>query len=145
MPIPPGVRRLPKEKTENAPGARQRRARKRVTPTPAWQHRGVPVLALFGLGVASYLAYTKLADTAVVCGPVGDCDAVQTSVYSELLGIPVALLGGLSYLGILGLWVVSRLGRGQAADLARLGLYGLALVGTLFSLYLTFLEPFVIG
>jgi uncharacterized membrane protein len=103
------------------------------------------VLALFGLGVASYLAYTKLADTAVVCGPVGDCDAVQTSVYSELLGIPVALLGGLSYLGILGLWVVSRLGRGQAADLARLGLYGLALVGTLFSLYLTFLEPFVIG
>jgi uncharacterized membrane protein len=81
----------------------------------------------------------------VVCGPVGDCDAVQTSVYSELFGIPVAVLGALSYLGILALWAVSHLGRDQAADLARLGLFGLALVGSLFSLYLTFLEPFVIG
>jgi uncharacterized membrane protein len=127
------------------PSTAGRRARKRTRPMPAWQQWALPLLALFGLSVASYLAYTKLADTAVVCGPVGDCDAVQTSVYSELFGIPAAVLGALSYLGILALWAVSHLGRDQAADLARLGLFGLALVGSLFSLYLTFLEPFVIG
>jgi uncharacterized membrane protein len=131
--------------SKTASRKKRRNPRKQVRPTPAWQHGGVPLLALFGLGVAAYLAYAKLADTAVVCGPVGDCDAVQTSVYSELFGVPVALLGALNYLGILGLWAVSRLAKGQAADLARLGLFGLALVGTLFSLYLTFLEPFVIG
>jgi uncharacterized membrane protein len=124
---------------------KRRNPRQRLRPTPAWQHGGVPLLALFGLGVAAYLAYTKLADTSVVCGPVGDCDAVQTSVYSELLGIPVAVLGALNYLGILGLWAASRLAKRQAADVARLGLFGLALVGALFSLYLSFLEPFVIG
>jgi uncharacterized membrane protein len=124
---------------------KRRNPRNQVRPTPGWQHGGVPLLALFGLGVAAYLAYTKLADTSVVCGPVGDCDAVQTSVYSELLGVPVAVLGALNYLGILGLWAASRLAKRQAADVARLGLFGLALVGALFSLYLTFLEPFVIG
>ncbi len=131
--------------SKTASRKKRRNPRKQVRSTPVWQHGGVPLLALFGLGVAAYLAYAKLADTAVVCGPVGDCDAVQTSVYSELFGIPVALLGALNYLGILGLWAVSRLAKGQAVDLARLGLFGLALVGTLFSLYLTFLEPFVIG
>jgi uncharacterized membrane protein len=105
----------------------------------------IPLLALVGLGVASYLAYTKLAHMAVVCGPVGDCDAVQVSPYSELFGIPVAVLGALTYVGILVLWVASRLVSVRLADLARLGLFGLAFIGALFSLYLTFLEPFVIG
>jgi len=105
----------------------------------------VPVLGLVGLGVASYLAYTKLAHSDVICGPVGDCDAVQLSPYSELLGIPVALLGGLAYLGILFLWVTQRMLPEGMASVARWTLFALAMVGAAFSFYLTFLEPFVIG
>ncbi|RMF00426.1 MAG: vitamin K epoxide reductase family protein, partial [Chloroflexi bacterium] len=112
---------------------------------PVWQVWLIPVLALFGLGVATYLAYAKLAHAAVVCGPVGDCDAVQASSYSELLGIPVAILGALTYVAVLGMWFVAVWQQNKRnADLARFGLFGLALIGTLFSLYLTFLEPFVI-
>jgi uncharacterized membrane protein len=105
----------------------------------------VPVLGVIGLGVASYLAYTKLAHSDVICGPVGDCDAVQLSPYSELLGIPVAVLGALAYLGILFLWVTQRMLPEGMASVARWTLFALAMVGAAFSFYLTFLEPFVIG
>ncbi|MGQ9767312.1 MAG: vitamin K epoxide reductase family protein [Anaerolineae bacterium] len=105
----------------------------------------IPVLSVVGLAVASYLAYTKLAHSDVICGPVGDCDAVQLSPYSELLGIPVALLGGLAYLGILFFWVTQRMLPEGMASVAQWTLFSLAIVGAAFSFYLTFLEPFVIG
>jgi uncharacterized membrane protein len=105
----------------------------------------VPVLGVIGLAVASYLATTKLAHSDVICGPVGDCDAVQLSPYSELLGIPVAVLGALAYLGILFLWVTQRMLPEGMASVARWTLFALAMVGAAFSSYLTFLEPFVIG
>lgn len=122
-----------------------RRGRPYSQPLPRWLRRLIPLLALFGLGVALYLTYAKLTRTGVVCGPVGDCEAVQNSVYSELLGIPVALLGALSYLGLLGLWAIACGRSDRLGYWARLGFFGLAFIGTLFSLYLTMLEPFVIG
>jgi uncharacterized membrane protein len=42
-------------------------------------------------------------------------------------------------------WALARFGRGRTAHLAAISLFLIALVGTLFSVYLTFLEPFVIG
>ena len=121
------------------------RKSRRAAPVLSLAQGLIPVFATVGLGVATYLAYTKLAHTDVICGPVGDCDAVQVSSYSELLGIPVAVLGALTYLGIWGSWVSSRLPLARLALLGQLGLFGLSLVGALFSFYLTFLEPFVIG
>lgn len=124
---------------------RSRHAQPAACPQTGWWSALIPVFALIGLGVASYLTYVKLVHADVACGPVGNCDAVQISPYAELFGIPVALLGALSYLGILLLWLLYRLSAGRLGQNALLALWGLAVIGAAFSFYLTFLEPFVIG
>ena len=109
-------------------------------------HWVVPLLALVGLGVAGYLAFIESTGGDAVCGPVGDCNSVQQSEYAMLFGvISVGLLGMLSYIAILGAWMIDRWGSEQLADLAQVAIFLMAFVGTLFSIYLTFLEPFVIG
>jgi uncharacterized membrane protein len=62
---------------------------------------------------------------------------VQSSDYSELAGLPVAAIGLAGYLAILAALIV----RGRTAALAAAFL---ALVGCGFSLYLTYLQLFVI-
>jgi uncharacterized membrane protein len=105
----------------------------------------VPVLLLVGIGVAAYLASIETSGGQAVCGPVGDCNAVQQSEYAALLGVPIGVLGIIGYGVMLALWAVGRSMQGRAADWAIIGLAACALGGTLFSAYLTFLEPFVIG
>ncbi|GAB4448282.1 MAG: hypothetical protein Kow0031_30820 [Anaerolineae bacterium] len=104
----------------------------------------IPLLALLGLGVSGYLAYVEITHTEAICGPVGNCNAVQSSPYAAIAGVPVAVLGLLNYVAVLALWLGVRFGRGQVADLSLLGLLALGLVGVVFSVYLTGLEIFVI-
>ena len=102
-------------------------------------------LALGALGVldAGYLTYIKLAHVEAICRGVGNCEAVNSSVYSEIGGVPVALLGLGAYLAILALLVLeTRVSALQ--DYAPLAIFGLALTGTLYSAYLTYVELFVI-
>ena len=110
---------------------------------PDW---AIPVLCAIGLGVAAYLAYVETAQVAAVCGPIGDCNTVQQSSYARLFGlIPIGLLGVLGYLVIGGAWLVRRAASGRTAYRAAWMLFGLTALGTIFSIYLTFLEPFIIG
>jgi len=115
---------------------------------PRWFEDVIPLLCLLGLGVAGYLTYVETQNVAAVCGPVGDCNAVQASPYARLFGfLPVGLLGMIGYVAILAAWAVGRFGRGSLASLANLAalaLLGMALFGVLFSLYLTYLELYVI-
>jgi len=116
-----------------------------VDPPAPWQRWLIPLLALAGLGVAGYLAYVETRQVAAVCGPVGDCNAVQASPYARLFGVlPIGVLGALGYVALLAAWLWRRYGRGRLAELAPLAVFALALFGVLFSLYLTYLEPFVI-
>lgn len=106
----------------------------------------VPALCLLGFGAAGYLAYVETAQVSAVCGPVGDCNTVQQSEYARLFGFqPIGVLGLLGYAAIFAAWLAARLAKGRAADLASISLFGLSAIGTMFSIYLTFLEPFVIG
>ena len=102
-------------------------------------------LALFSDSSKLSRSLTLSSGSEAVCGPVGDCNAVQDSEYAELLGVPIGVLGVLGYSVLLAGWIISRLVHGRMADWAlvfvALGAFG----GTLFSAYLTFLEPFVIG
>ena len=110
-----------------------------------WIETALPVLCLIGLGVAGYLAYVETQAVKAVCGPVGDCNAVQSSPYARLFGIlPVGVLGVAGYLAILAAWLYPRLWRNRIATYMPIIVLGMTFFGALFSLYLTFLEPFVI-
>lgn len=117
-----------------------------VTGNSSELSKWVPGLALVGLGIAVYLAYVELTHTSAVCGPVGDCNTVQTSPYAYLFGLlPIGVLGAAGYVAILGAWFLGTFGSEQWKRPAALAIWGMALFGTIFSIYLTFLEPFVIG
>lgn len=93
-------------------------------------------ISIAGIGVAGYLTYVHYAGIEPVC-TTGGCAKVQSSTYAELAGIPVALLGLIGYLLIgSAVWAEGEEGRAGTA--------ALALVGAGFSLYLTYLELFVI-
>lgn len=112
----------------------------------AWQVWAVPLLSLVGFVVAGYLAYVETTGAPAVCGPVGDCNTVQQSEYARLFGfLPIGILGLLGYVAILAAWLVGRLNRQPYSAYADLVLLGMAAFGLAFSIYLTFLEPFVIG
>jgi uncharacterized membrane protein len=119
-------------------------------PPPAARASGfeglTPLLALAGLGVAAYLAHVEVREVEAVCGPVGDCNAVQQSAYARLFGVvPIGGLGVLGFAAILVAWGVRRWGAGPVTSWAAVALLVMTGLGTLFSIYLTFLEPFVIG
>jgi uncharacterized membrane protein len=106
----------------------------------------VPALGALGIAVAAYLAWVEITGTEAVCGPVGDCNTVQQSEYARLFGLlPVGLLGVAGYAVMLGTWVLAEAGPGRWRERGWRALWAMALAGTEFSVYLTFLEPFVIG
>ena len=89
------------------------------------------VLSLLGIGVAGYLTYVHYADISPICaGGSGGCAKVQASDQSKLVGIPVALLGLLSYITLLAL-------NALRGELARTGAALVAIIGFGFSVYLT--------
>ena len=97
----------------------------------------IGVLSVIGIGIGGYLTYTHYAGLNVLCLSSGGCETVQHSRYSKLDGIPVATLGLAGYIGILiSLWIRGEIGRGLG--------FALALVGFLFSMYLTYREAFTI-
>jgi uncharacterized membrane protein len=94
-------------------------------------------LCLLGVGIAGYLTYVHYAGLHPICEIGHGCETVQTSRYASLLGIPVALLGLISYILILASLRI----RGERALLAG---YWLGMVAFGFSLYLTYRELFTI-
>ena len=118
-----------------------------LAPLSTWQNWAIPVLSIFGLAVAIYLSYIEISLSQAFCGPIGDCNAVQASRYARLWGVlPVGVLGAMGYIAILAAWWVDRFRKswGRLSSLAPISLFGMAFFGTLFSAYLTYLEPFVI-
>lgn len=112
----------------------------------SWPNCSIPLLALLGLGIAAYLSYVEITRSQAFCGPLGDCNAVQASPYARLFGvIPIGVLGLGGYAALLLAWAVTTFGRQASRRLAAMAGWGLAFAGTLFSVYLTALEPFVIG
>jgi uncharacterized membrane protein len=97
------------------------------------------VLTVIGTAWATYLTYVHYSGAAPVCSIKGNpCAAVQKSQYSELLGVPVALIGAIGYLLILGSLLISD------GERARFATTALTLGGFGFSLYLTYREVFTL-
>jgi uncharacterized membrane protein len=96
------------------------------------------LLATAGFGVAAYLTYVHYAGISPVCTTGGSCEKVQTSIYSRLLGVPVALLGLLGYAAILGTLLA------RESETTRFATMALTLTGFVFSAYLTYREIYSI-
>jgi uncharacterized membrane protein len=99
-------------------------------------------LAVLGSAVAAYLSVVHYNRGALVCG-VGDCHTVQSSAFAELAGVPVALLGLGLFLSLVALGLLRRRGTNQATP--TIAAFAVALAGTIYSGYLTYLEVAVIG
>ena len=106
--------------------------------------QAIALLALVGLFVALYLWLHALGfGGPLKCG-TGGCETVQASTYAVLFGVPVAFYGVVGYLAVL---MVSLVALRPAALRNRrwsVVLVALSSVGFLFTVYLTYLELFVI-
>jgi len=102
------------------------------------------IAAFLGLLDALYLLVIKLTEEPAFCiQGIGDCWTVNTSKYSEIYGIPISLFGAVAFLAIV---LILNL-ENRIKFLAKYGtlvFFGIALTGTIYSAYLTYLEVWVI-
>lgn len=110
-----------------------------------WLRGVMIVLCIAGIFVAGYMAWAEVTDNETVCAEVGkiDCAAVQDSAYAQTFGIPVAVLGLLGYIAILGV-VLMEDQIGILAAYGRTIVVGMALFGVIFQSYLTYIEAAVL-
>ena len=94
-------------------------------------------ISVVGIAIAGYLTYVHYAGISPVCEIAHGCEKVQTSEWSKVGGVPVALLGLLGYVAILAALSIP-------GELAMTAAAGLAVVGAGFSAYLTYREVFTI-
>jgi uncharacterized membrane protein len=99
------------------------------------------VVALVGIADSGYLTAKHLSGARVPCTVTGGCETVLTSSYSEIFGIPTAAFGVLAYLLAFSLALLTAFG-----NRAMWKVFGvIVLIMTGFSLWLIYLQAFVIG
>jgi uncharacterized membrane protein len=102
------------------------------------------IAAIIGVVDSGYLAYVKLFHTQIYCTPgLGDCASVNASRWATLWGIPIAIFGFATYLSVIALLVF-----GPKIKIVRPNVnylfFGIGLFGFLYSLFLTYIEIFVL-
>jgi len=96
-------------------------------------------LTILGLLVSIYMTIFKLTNNAKMCIGSHGCSIVNASGYSEVNGIPVAVVGVVGYLSILiVLYLETKTGIFQ--ENGGMILFGLTLTGFLFTLWLIYVE-----
>jgi uncharacterized membrane protein len=103
------------------------------------------LLSLLGLFVSAYLYLYKIGRIGTLACGAGGCETVQQSPWSRFAGMEVALIGMAGYAGLLLLSLAAlQPGLSDRRWPATLLLW-LSGVGVAFTIYLTYLELFVIG
>jgi vitamin-K-epoxide reductase (warfarin-sensitive) len=103
----------------------------------------ISLLAIAGMAISSISLYHHYGTTkSSYCdfGASFNCDMVNRSIYSVVLGVPVALVGVLGYAALLLLSTIYR----SKAETPVMLLIG-ALAGLGFAIYLTYVEKFVLA
>ena len=96
-------------------------------------------LAILGTLVSIYMTIFKLTENQKMCLGNGGCSVVNSSGYSEVSGIPVALVGVGGYLAILAILLIENRIKFFKQN-GTLIVFGLSLAGFLFTLYLIYVE-----
>ena len=112
--------------------------------SPPANRMAIAVLALIGLLMSVYLTLHKFGYIGTLACGTGSCDTVQTSPWAIFMGIPVPVLGVAGYLFLLVLAIVGL--QPAHANNRKLGLvlFIVADLALFFTVYLTYLEAFVI-
>ena len=103
----------------------------------------VAVLAICGIVVSSISLQHHFATSKTPYCDIGEafnCDIVNRSEYSSIMGIPVALIGMLGFAALAGLATVYRKRLETPAML-----FGGAVAGLAFALWLTYVEARILG
>ena len=95
--------------------------------------------AVIGLLVSIYMTIFKLTNNESMCIGSHGCSIINASKYSVINGIPVAVVGALGYLSILVLLYLETK-PGFFQDNGSMLLFGVTLIGFLFTLWLIYLE-----
>jgi uncharacterized membrane protein len=104
-----------------------------------WLYRISIALTLLGVAVSAYMTIFKLTDNQRMCLGNGGCSKVNSSVYAEVYGIPVAIIGIGGYAVIAALTFMEDRNPFLKQNGTML-VFGLALIGFLFTLYLIYVE-----
>jgi uncharacterized membrane protein len=110
---------------------------------PKFKLQTLYAFSLIGLIIAAYLWYLYSQPQQIGCTLGGGCEVVRQTVYSEFLGISVPVWGIVYYLAV-SVYAVTRLVARRVFKYENLGLLVFVTGGFLFSVYLTYLELFVI-
>jgi uncharacterized membrane protein len=102
------------------------------------------LIALIGVFLSVYLTLYKLGYIGTLACGSGSCEYVQLSKWGDFLGVPVSAWGIAYYAGVLALGIAGV--QDRYADSPRLtnALVYVTGAGLLFSIWLTYLELFVI-
>ena len=101
-------------------------------------------LSIAGLGISLYLFYTKISKSTILCTPGSECDAVNASPYSMLLGVHVSLIGAIGYAALLIFALWAFFGRDTVPTWLSNARLAFASGGLFFAAYLTGIEAFVL-
>jgi uncharacterized membrane protein len=105
---------------------------------------GAALLSLLGLFVSAYLYLYKIGRIGTLACGTGACETVQASAWSRFAGVEVALIGMAGYGALLLVSLVSLQPAFATRRWPATALAAMSAVGVAFTLYLTYLELFVI-
>jgi len=92
-----------------------------------------------GLLVSIYMTIFKITSNESMCIGSKDCSVVNASRYSEVNGVPVAVIGVVGYASLLALlWLGTRPGFFQQNG--SMIFFGVSLIGFLFTAFLVYVE-----
>jgi uncharacterized membrane protein len=109
------------------------------TTVDEWLYRISTFLVVIGLLVSIYMTIYKVTSNDALCLGSGECSIVNASRYSEVYGIPVAVIGIAGYFAILLVHWFERRDKFFEKNGLML-IFGLALTGFLFTVYLIYVE-----
>ena len=104
-----------------------------------WLYRASIALVIVGLLVSIYMTIYKVTSNDSMCLGSGDCSTVNASIYSEVNNIPVAAIGILGYLAILGVLFFENRNSFFRQN-GTLMIFGMALTGFIFTVWLIYVE-----
>jgi uncharacterized membrane protein len=101
------------------------------------------VLVAVGLAITAYLCYVKLTNTNAVCLEASgvSCEVVQSSAYSQILGIPIVYLGFGAYL-LLGALLILENRISLLQEYGIMLVFGITLFAFIYSVWLVYLQFF---